>query len=279
MGLGQLLLSIGNPGTGRVVGIAALLLSLAAVPISLMRAPSPQLPKLERLGPRRLYQISPLGVVLTAASGLVMGSLYGVAPVFAKAAGLSLKEISLFMAGLMLGGFLLQFPIGRLSDRFDRRLMIAVLALALALISGLMTQFIAPHGAVLIFAAIVLGGVSFTLYPLAVAHVNDFITTDTMLAASAGILLIYSIGAAVGPILSAEFLSLWGPTAFLIYFVIIGLVTALFSVRRILLGAKVPMELQGAYVAVPRTSPVAAAIDSKASEGAESDAAMLSSTG
>ena len=264
MGVGQLLLTVASPGTGRLLAISALLMALAGVPIALMRSASPSLPKLARLGLRRLYQISPLGVALTVASGLVMGALYGVAPIFAKRAGLSLDEISFFMAGLMLGGFALQFPIGRLSDRLDRRQVIALLTLALALVSLLMIEAIGSRAVLLIIAGIALGGVAFTLYPLAVAHINDFIAPDMMLAASGGVLLIYSVGAAIGPIVSAEFVSLWGASGFLIYLACIGLAAAFFSVSRILLGAKIPLDRQGAYIAVPRTSPVANSLDPKA---------------
>jgi len=131
---------------------------------------------------------------------------------------------------------------------------------------------------VFMVTGIALGGVAFTLYPLAVAHINDFIAADAMLAASSGILLIYSIGAAVGPVLSAEALSQWGPQGFLIYLVIIGLATALFSIWRIFRGTKIPMEMQGAYVPVPRTSPVVAAIDPKAPEGNSGNATVIHST-
>lgn len=275
-GVGQLLLTVASPGSGRLLAISALLMSLAAVPIVLMRSASPSLPKFTRLGIRRLYGISPLGVALTVVSGLVMGALYGVAPVFAKAAGLSLNQISLFMAGLMLGGFALQFPIGRLSDRLDRRHVIALLTAALALISLLMMPLMGSGGAPLIVAGIALGGVAFTLYPLAVAHVNDFIHSDTMLAASASVLLIYSIGAAIGPIISAEFMSVWGAPGFLIYLAVVGVAAAVFSVARIMLGVKIPMKMQGAYVSVPRTSPIATTIDPKPPEPPSRDAATSS---
>ncbi len=180
------------------------------------------------------------------------------------------------MAGLMLGGFILQFPIGRLSDRLDRRHVIALFTAALAIISALMISLMGMGGTPLIIAGIGLGGVAFTFYPLAVAHVNDFIDNDTMLAASAGILLIYSIGASIGPIISAEFLSLWGPSGFLIYVAVMGLAAALFSLARIMVGVKIPMEMQGAYVPVPRTTPVATTIDPKAPEDAVGEVAATS---
>ena len=123
--LGQFILNLPDTSGFLLFVIVSILVSFAVIPVALTRVAPPVLPHVEALSFHRLYQASPLGVVGTVASGLVLGSFYGFGPVFASGIGLDLSQTGLFMSAVIFGGVLLQLPIGRLSDLFDRRRVIA----------------------------------------------------------------------------------------------------------------------------------------------------------
>src|SRR5690606_26721794 len=112
-----------------------ILLSVAVVPVALTRMSPPPLPDVASFSFRRLYRASPLGIVGTVASGLVLGSLYSLGPIFARAVGLDLSDTALFISVVIFGGVLLQWPLGRLSDRFDRRVVIVCVMAGLLAVS------------------------------------------------------------------------------------------------------------------------------------------------
>src|SRR3712207_4364140 len=137
--VGQLLLNVEDRSGYLLFIIISIMLSLAVVPVALTRmAPAP-LPEIAAMSVRRLYRASPLGIVGTVASGLILGSLFSLGPVFARAVGLDVSATALFMSTVIFGGVLLQWPLGRLSDVFDRRRVILFVLLAIVLISGSMS--------------------------------------------------------------------------------------------------------------------------------------------
>lgn len=260
LGTGQLFLMFAEPGSGYLLSLCALLVSLAVVPVALTRATGPSLPDVTSFGPAKLYSFSPLGVVLTVSSGLIMGAIYGIGPVFARRAGFTVQDVSLFMSALMLGGFALQFPIGRLSDSVDRRRVLLGLLLAFAAISLIIGKFISTEIAATIVLAVALGGVAFTIYPLAVAHINDFVEPSDMVSAAGGIVLIYSAGAVVGPIVAVQAMNAMGPSGFTAYLSVVGVAAAVFTFWRIWSGPPIPATSQSSYQAIPRTTPIASVL-------------------
>ena len=132
-GLGQFMLLVGDPAQFQLFIIASMVYSFALVPILLTRASAPKPSSPQRMKFRELFAISPVGVFGTVCAGLANSSLNGMGAVFAKEIGLSIGEVSAFMAAAILGGMALQFPIGRLSDRFDRRTVLVAASLATGL--------------------------------------------------------------------------------------------------------------------------------------------------
>ena len=125
LGLGQLLLLTGDASRLELFALASVLLSLGLVPVAMTRVSEPQLVEAARLGLRKLYSISPLGVVGCVFSGLGAGSFWGLGPVFAAELGMDSGLVALFMALTILGGMLMMWPVGRLSDRMERRRVLA----------------------------------------------------------------------------------------------------------------------------------------------------------
>ncbi len=232
MGSGQLTMNLASPSAYDLFLLNAIILSLALVPILLSNNPQPDSSAPEPLGVRRLYRISPLGTVGAFATGMSHGAVFGMAPVFARGYDLSVAEVSVFMAVLIAGGALLQWPIGRLSDRVDRRTVIAwvcaaVVAIALAAIPiGLFSDL------GLIAIGFVFGGTVLPLYGLYVAYTNDHLERNQMVAASSGLFMALAVGATIGPTLTGWIMDLAGPTGFLWYFAAIHGLMVLFALYR-----------------------------------------------
>jgi len=258
-GLGQQLLNISNTAPSMPFVVASILVSLAVLPVALTRMAGPPLEQNASLPIRALYAVSPLGIIGVAVTGIVLGAFYGLAPVYARESGLGIAETAWFMTVVILGGVALQWPLGRLSDRLDRRtVIVATMAAAAAAAFGLFAS--GPAGSGLLFASL-FGGMSFALYPLCVAHTNDHLTSVQRIGATGGLVLVYSLGAVLGPLLASASMSTFGPEGL---FLIIGVLSTGvfgFGLWRQWRGDAVPGERQLTYQMLPRTTPVVAALD------------------
>lgn len=254
-------------------------LSLAAVPVAMTRMAPPLLPDIASLSFKRLYEASPLGIFGCISSGLVIGAIYALAPVYASGIGFDLSQTALFMSAIIFGGVILQWPVGRLSDLIDRRLVIVGVIIAGALTSVAMIA--APAGgeiALLILGAI-FGGIAFVLYPLCVAHTNDHLEREERIAASGGLVLTYSAGATVGPLLAAGVMNLAGPAGLFLFTAVVGFLSVGFAVWRLKARAPVPADQQGRFQTLPRTTPVAAPLYPEAEEDYGFSSAQSASVG
>ncbi len=263
---GQFLLNL-DDDTGFLPFVAiSILLSVAVVPVALTRMSPPPLPDVASFSFRRLYRASPLGIVGTVASGLVLGSLYSLGPIFARAVGLDLSDTALFISVVIFGGVLLQWPLGRLSDRFDRRVVIVCVMAGLLAVS-LGTAATAGLGRdPLLVAAVLFGGAAYSLYPLCVAHTNDHLAQAERVSASGGLVLAYSIGATAGPLAASAVISVTGAQGLFLFTAAVGATTMAFGLWRMRVRPPVPSALQGRYQTLPQTTPVAAPLDPRGDE-------------
>jgi MFS family permease len=230
--------------------------------LSIYDAPSP-------VGLRQLYTISPLGVAGGLANGLSNGVIFGMGAVYANARGMSNAEISLFMGLVLLGGMLLQWPVGRISDLLDRRkVIIGVTALAafLALIAGSFPDM--PLWSLLVLTFL-LGGMSLPMYSLCGSHLNDFLEPKQMVAASSAYVLVSGLGAILGPTSASLAMHLAGPEGFFLLLGLVNCFIALFALWRMTRRASMSLEDQGTFVSMPpRGSPVAATLNPETPENA-----------
>ncbi len=217
-GLGQLLIPLADPNTFRLFAIASIAYSIALVPVLLTRLIAPQVSARERVEVTAIYRISPVAMIGSLISGLCGSALFGLGPLFTLGHGISTNATAMFMALVIFGGVLLQWPIGKLSDRMDRRKIIlavsalsAIAALGIVGATGLSSW-------VLFAAAVLFGSLAFTVYPIAAAHMNDSTPSDKMMQTSAGLLTAYGAGAVIGPILASNLMQWIGPSA-LFYFI------------------------------------------------------------
>jgi len=234
-GSGQFLITVANPDSFQLFSIASIIFSLALVPILLTRATAPKPSAPERMKFRDLVKISPVGVAGTLIAGLTNSAINSMGPIFAASIGLSLGQISTFMATILLGGMLLQFPVGKLSDLFDRRTILIASALATAFVSVGIIWASEEHFVLSLFGfCIIYGGFCYTIYPMSSAQVNDLADQDRLVQVSAGLLLAYGTGASIGPILASQIMGRVGPNGLFYYVIGCTLFLAIFTVIRVL---------------------------------------------
>ncbi len=201
--MGQLMLNLADPTTGTLFIVCAMLICISLAPVALSRISEPSTPPTARLNVKELYKISPVGFIGCFLFGIVDGSFWSLGPVFAQDRGFSIAGITFFMSAFLLGGTILQWPIGWISDRIDRRIMIAGCCIG-TIGTGLSLTFLDSHeGTMSFLVACLHGGFMFPLYGLLLAHANDFAPQEKLVETSGGLLLVYGLGAAFGPFVVA----------------------------------------------------------------------------
>lgn len=230
--LGQQLLNIADPSGPMLFGLASVLLSLAIVPVSLTVTLAPAPMQTVKLDLRRVWQLSHVGIGGAVTSGLVTGAFWTLGPLYARGVGLETAQLTLFMSAAVLGGVLFQVPLGRISDHYDRRLVLffssllgATISLVLALVAGL--------GNLLLAAAIAWGGMVMTMYAISLAHASDHADPGEFVMVGSVILLVFGISSAIGGPLAALFMAVIGPGGLFMFSAVclMGLALAI-SVRR-----------------------------------------------
>lgn len=251
----QALLNFADPSGYILFVIPSVLVSLAFTPILLSVSPAPAFDTTRRLSFARLFRASPLGCVGMFLLGGIFSAQFGMASVWGTQAGLNVRDLSIFVAAIYTGGLVLQFPIGWLSDRMDRRQLILGLAVAGALILLLPVIFELPF-LLLIAIGVLMGGISNPLYSLLLAYVNDYLDKSDMAAASAGLIFINGVGAISGPIITGWLMGQIGPSGFFLFMAIIFALLAGYAAWRTIRRRRTP-EAQSSYTPL---SPSASAI-------------------
>jgi MFS family permease len=255
--LAQLLLNFADPNGYSLFIIASVVLSLSFTPILLSVTPAPPFDTTKPMGLKRLYKTSPLGVVGLFLLGAIFGALFGMTAIFGTESGMSLSQISIFVAIIYLGGMLFQMPIGWLSDRMDRRYLIIILSFIGAFFS-LIIFIISYNFFIYLIFAFIIGGMSNPLYSLFIAYTNDFLDHDDMAAAAGGLVFINGLGAIIGPVIVGLLMSNFGPDSFFAYLGVILVLTAAYALYRTTQRDSPSIEETSSYTPItPSSSPVA----------------------
>jgi MFS family permease len=257
MAAGQYLLLFNSVDSFVPFAVIAILYSLGLVPVALTRIKEPQPISTPALRLAYLFGKAPLGVIGTLIAGLLLGAFWGMGAVFAKGIGLPNTWIAAFMSSAVLGGALLQLPIGRLSDTRDRRqvVMIVSMAGAAAAVAAFAVAQWLPLALVICIS--LFGGFTFPIYALCVAHMNDHLHANEALEATSGLLLTYGIGAACGPAAAGALMSAFGPPMLLVYFFALLIVLAVAARHYMRVRPPLPAAEQGEFVPMVRTSQAA----------------------
>lgn len=270
--VGPLLAGVGSAAGFELFVLASILISFALVPVTLTRASAPvaeEEGESESFGLRRLLRETPLGFVGIIVLGAVQGSFIGLGPVFADRLGLASQWVSGFLTAGMLAGLLLQFPLGWLSDHLDRRLVIALLSGAGAVFASLfLLAVLQGHVSVpvVMLGALAIGAAIYPLYAIILAFINDRTPRTSLVSAAATLILLYSLGSAVGSPVASGLMVVLGPAGFPL-FIAVGMATlALFTAWR-MHRSDAPTPLEDAQIAVTVATPGAVPLEVNPQDG------------
>ncbi len=212
----QGLVVLGDPSGFVLFVLPSVLVSLAFLPMLLTASPTPHFEATKPMTLRELWEISPLGCVGTFLIGGIFAALFGMASVYGTQAGFTVPEISLFIALIYTGGLLMQYPVGWISDRMDRRILILAVA-ALGGASALAGALAGTAFVPVLVAAFLVGGTANPLYALVLAYTNDMVEPDKMASTSGGLIFLNGVGAVAGPVVTGWMMSAAGPEGFWLY--------------------------------------------------------------
>lgn len=249
----QFLLNLADTGSFVLFVLASVLVSMALVPISVSVLPTPDFTAPEPLGLRALYRTSPLGTIGALGTGMANGALFSMAAVYADAIDLSVPQIAIFVSANIVGGMAFQWPIGRLSDKLDRRRVLTVVTFAAGL-AALAAALAARGDPTALYAMMfLLGGMSFPMYSLCIAHTNDYLTPKQMVSASGSLMMVGGAGAVFGPIIVSLLMRNMGSEGFFVCIGAVHVAIGLFALYRMARRAPLPLAEQSASVPVAST--------------------------
>jgi MFS family permease len=236
------------------------------VPTALSSGRSPEPLRETRLDLRRLIRASPIAVVACFVVGLANGAFGTLVPVYARGIGLPLEAVALLVAGAVVGGAVMQVPLGRLSDRLDRRWALCGTALAGAAVAAYLFATARTDAPTVILLVTLLGGAMHTIYPVAVAHANDMASEGDFVAVSSGLLLVFGGGAVVGPAVAAAMMQQGGPRWLFLFLVLVYVPLAAHAAWRTRIRPSVFADRQPfvGMETTPATTPETMALDPRA---------------
>ena len=252
--ISQLLLNLSSPSGYGLFILTSVLISLAVVPLLLVRTPSPTINVPEKLNILGLIKTAPLGVTGVTIAGATSGALLGLGALYAKTIGLNIAEISIFIGASYVGGMLLQWPIGKLSDRQDRRVTILWVGVV-----GALAAFIVPLGGginsqiLMMIGMFAVGAFTFPMYSLASSHMNDQLRPEQILSASSGMILLNGIGGMLGPLIAAALMDTLQINALFWFVASLNMTVALVALYRINRKPAMIIEEQGDQIPVALT--------------------------
>jgi MFS family permease len=233
MACGQMLLLVESPAEFYLFAVASVLVSLAAIPVVLSISPSPLQPHTVRPDISKIYRISPAGTLGCLATGLANGSFWSLAPVFAASVANDYSLAAWFMTAAVVGGAIAQWPLGYLSDKFGRRELQTLSALTAASV-GAAIVLLSDNASFLAVALLgaAWGAFAFPLYAISVAHTNDHADPSEYVMVSSGLLLMYGIGAILGPFIASTLMTWTGPAGLFFFATTIHLLLVTYTILR-----------------------------------------------
>ncbi|EWC42695.1 MFS transporter [Stutzerimonas stutzeri] len=248
----QQLLNLDTAMNFTLFALAAILISSALMPITLTRQAQPALPDMPATDLLQLARIAPLPLMAAGISGLTLGGFWGLAPVYASQVGFDAAGVGLLMSVTILGGAVLQWPIGLFSDKHDRRVVLLWVVTIAAVLALIITPILA--GSLLLGLMFLWGGLAFSIYSIAVAQMVDQLHPDEILSGSSGLLLANGFGAAFGPVVAGGLMHLFGAVALPLFFAVTLGLLALYSYWRPRRVVDLVTEPHGHFTPMLRTS-------------------------
>lgn len=252
--IGNALLAAGDARGFHLFAIVSILLSLSLVPVALTRSSAPQPLTTAGLDIKKLINLSPVASAGAAMSGLANAALWAVGPVYVQRMGHNEDAVAMFMSLLIIGAAVSQWPLGWLSDRIDRRKVLAIAATASVIASLMMSSYASHSLLVMNLIAVPLGAFMIPILGLAIAHANDHAEPGTAVATNGGLLLLHGCGSAAGALIGAVIMYVTGPESLYLYFGAIYGILAIFCLIRIIGSPAVPKGQKSPFQPIPRNA-------------------------
>ncbi len=265
--IGQQLINVGDLGGSALFSLVAILFSLAAVPLALTLTPHPAPPRQPRLRIAQLYRVSPAAVAGCFGAGLANGAFWALGPVYARESGLPLEIIPIFLSLVVIGGALAQWPMGRISDRVDRRAVIAGLCLSAAALGLVLVALGSGAVKAKLGVAALFGFTALPVYWVSFAHANDLAEPDEAVDVSSSLLMLFAVAAVGGPLLAATLMRLISPSALFLHTACVHAAIAAVVIYRITQRAPLPPRLRVSYDSLPKSNTPAGLEQLSAPEG------------
>lgn len=209
MGSGQFLLNLAQPQTIDLFILISVIISFGLIPMLLTAKPAPVFDISEKMSVLELYRASPLAVIGNCLTGMAHGTIFGLGAIYASAVLVDIKSISWFMACFLIGGLITQWPIGYISDRVRRRLVMATISV-IAILFSILATLVAKDSLLFYLCIVLLGGAAMPMYSICIAYANDRLEPRQIVAASGSLVMVAGIGLSTGPILVAFFMDFYG---------------------------------------------------------------------
>ena len=250
----QFLIPIIGPDGFAIFAVMAIMITLSLVPVSLGDRTNPAAPEDIKLDLRRAWEISPIAAIGCVAVGVTNSAFRTLSPVYAQDIGMSIADVATFVSVSIIGGALIQYPLGYASDRYDRRIVLLVTT-ALAMAAALALGVFAGGDRFLNFALVfVFGSFAMPLYSLSAAHANDRAAPNEYIMLNAALMLFYSFGAVGGPFAAAAVMQWFGPHALFLFSAAVYVVFIVLILWRMRARSPAPDEERARFTALLRTS-------------------------
>lgn len=255
---GQFFLNIGNTQELFIYAIASMMASLSIIPLAMSYVRTPQIEEPSTLRLRELLQQASSGFIGCFSAGLIMSAIYGLMPTFFAGLSFSKQEVARYMFAIIMGGMVLQYPVGRISDLIERRLVLIGIAIATIFIC-ILTNVHLKFGWLLFPWMMLFGGLTFTIYPISISHACDSLSSDDIVAGTQSLLLSYSIGAMLGPFIAPIFMQALGPEGLFVFLALVCvMMIPVFIYRKVTVSRPKSEE---SFLSTVQTTPVIAEID------------------
>lgn len=273
LAIGQLLFGLSDPAHYVPFSLVAVLICLAALPVTASRMTQPELPHSPRLALAAIYRTAPAAASGALLAGVGMGGFWGLTALYGTRLGLGVSQVATLISAAIIGGAVMQLPIGRISDRGDRRTamaLVSALAVGVALALSLQGGDNRPLLYALFFG---FGGLVFSIYPICVAHLLDHLPPRDILSGGSSLLLLNGVGSAIGPAVGGLVMERWGPETLPLFFAAsFGLVAVVALGRRLVRHRD--REHPGQFHPMVRTTPSALEMLPETHEAGEAEPAQ-----
>ena len=235
--------------------IMALLITISLVPVTLADRSNPKPPEEFHFNIKEIWRISPIACTGCFIIGMTNATFRFIGPLYAENIGLGITEIATFISLGVIGGASLQYPLGYLSDRYDRRWVLITTTIG-AMLAGIMLAYGYQYEKTFIYIAIFMfGAFSLPLFSLSTAHANDRAQKNQYVLIAAGVMFFYGVGAAMGPPIASAMLEVFGPISLFTFTSSCHGILVVATLWRMIIRDAVPQKHRVKFTMLVRTSP------------------------